>query len=65
MVRMTLCAKTPENIIALRRKIYRFVSLSTMAEATPANIFTTTVVVRNQVVLVINRIAAGADPGNG
>ena len=55
---------TPIDVIALARVIDRLVAFVAMAETALARGFSTTVVVRHDIVLIVGRVEAGAYPGN-
>src|SRR5262249_44720308 len=62
VIQVRLRAVTPVDVIALRGLIHRPVALVAIAEAVAARAFAAAIVVRNDVVLRIDRVAAGADP---
>ena len=64
MVGVTLCPETPEDVVAFTLEIDGFVTFGAMTETTSADRFAATVVVRDQVILAVRRVVAGAHPGN-
>src|SRR5215475_652491 len=57
-------AEAPIDVVAARREVDRLVALVAVAEAEPAHVLPATVIVRNDVVLAVGRVATGADPGH-
>ena len=64
MVAGVFSAKTPEYCVAIAVEIHGFVTLCIVAAATGTDRLTATVVVGHEVIAIVYRIAAGADPGN-
>ena len=56
---------TPIDIVAFTRIIDWLVAFIAMAEAALAGSFATAVIVRNDIVPIVGRVEAGADPGYG
>ncbi len=65
MVGSTLRTKTPGDVAVPAREIQGFLAFRAVAIAAGAKRFTAAIVVRNQVVPVIDRVVAGANPVNG
>ncbi len=61
---MALGSKTPQNIITLGWEVHWLVTFGAVAKAAQANGFAAAIVVGNQVVLIINRVATSAYPGD-
>jgi len=64
MVGTVLGAKTPEYAAAVRREIDRTVAFGIVTAASLTDRFAATVVVGNQVVAIVERVAACPHPGN-
>lgn len=64
MVGAMFGTETPENTAAVDGEINRLLSFSFMTAATIADGLAATVVVRNEIVLVVNRVSAGSYPRN-
>src|SRR5262245_1099250 len=58
-----LCALTPVRVVVLGRYVHGLLALVAVAEAVAAAALTAAVVVRDDVILAVARIRAGADPG--
>ena len=64
MIGLTLRAKTPKNVVCFSGEINRFISFGTVTKAPVAYRFATTVIVRNEIIKIINGVSASADPGD-
>ncbi len=64
MIGACLRTETPENAGAVRREINRAIAFGVVARAALANALAAAVVVGDQVVTVVGRIVAGANPRN-
>jgi hypothetical protein len=65
VINNTCLTHTPIDIIAFTGIIDRFVALVAVAETALAGSFSTAVIVRDDIVLVVGWIKAGANPGYG
>jgi hypothetical protein len=65
MIGLTFRTKTPKNVVCFSGEINRLISFSTVTEAPVAYRFATTVIVRNEIIKIINGVSASADPGDG
>src|SRR5208283_684402 len=64
-VGLALGAETPRNLVIGLRAHQRPVALIVLAGTSPPGNPAATIVIRNDVIALIRRVAAGADPGNG
>ncbi len=64
MIRVAFGPETPEDIVALARKVNGFVSFGPVTEAAGADGLAATVVVGNQIIFTVRWIVASAYPGN-
>jgi hypothetical protein len=62
MVGMTLRTEAPENVVTFGWKIDGSVTLGAMTETTCANVLAAAIIIRDQVILVVNGVAAGPYP---
>ena len=61
---MTLGAEAPQDVVRFAGRVYRPVAFVAIAQATTACGLAATIVVGNDVVTTVARIATGTDPGN-
>ena len=57
--------KTPKDSAAIAVKIHWFITFGVVTTAARAYRFATTVIVRNEIIKIINGVSASADPGDG
>ena len=65
MVNIIAGAHTPDNVITLCRQVVGLIAFITITTRTITGAFATTVIVTDDVVSVVRRVAAGAYPCNG
>ena len=65
MVRIALHSEAPQDIVALAREVHGLIAFGVVAETTRADRLTATIVIRNEVVLTVDRIVTGANPRYG
>jgi hypothetical protein len=63
VINNTCLPHTPIDIVAFTRIIDRLVALVALAETALAGGFATAVIVRHDIVFIVGRVKAGANPG--